>query len=60
MPATIEIEFLSPDMAAQATWIRNVSRTGPRTVALRGDDPMGLFQGFISIVYLTRSLVETP
>jgi D-amino peptidase len=59
MPATIEIEFLSPDMAAQATWIRDVTHTGSRTVALRGDDPMGLFQAFISIVYLTRSLVET-
>lgn len=59
MPATVEIEFLSPDMAAQATWIRDVVQTGARTVALTGADPLGLFQAFISIVYLTRSLVET-
>jgi D-amino peptidase len=59
LPATIDIEFLSPDMAGQATWIRDVVQTGPRTVALHGDDPMSLFRAFMSIVYLTRSLVET-
>ena len=59
LPATIEVRFTSPDMAEQATWIRGVSRIDPVTVALTGDEPLELFQGFITLVYLTRSLVET-
>jgi len=58
MPATIEVRFTSPDMAEQATWIRNVSRLDPVTVALTDDDPLRLYQGFVTLVYLTRSLVE--
>jgi D-amino peptidase len=58
MPATIEVTFLSPDMAEQATWIRDVTRTDSRTVTLRDDDPLRLFQAFITLVFLTRSLVE--
>jgi len=59
MPATIEIEFSSPDMAEQATWIRGVTRLDARTVALCDDEPLRLYQAFITLVYLTRSLVET-
>lgn len=51
---------LSPTwMAAQATWIRHVVLTSARTAALTGNDPHGLFQTLTSILYLTRSLVET-
>jgi D-amino peptidase len=59
MPATIEIRFVSPDMAEQAAWVRGVSRLDSVTVALAGDDPLRLYQSFIMLVYLTRSLVET-
>ncbi len=57
-PATIEIDFLSPDMAEQARWVRGVERVGTRTVAFTDDEPLRLFQTFITLVYLTRSLVE--
>jgi D-amino peptidase len=59
LPALVEVDFTSPDMAEQATWIRGVERTGDRAVALRDDQPLRLFQSFITLVYLTRSLVET-
>ena len=59
MPATIEVEFVSPDMAEQATWVRDVTRLDSRTVALAGEDPLRLYQAFITLVFLTRSLVET-
>ena len=59
MPATIEVRFTSPDLAEQSTWIRNVRRLDPVTIALTDDDPLRLYQGFITLVYLTRSLVET-
>lgn len=59
LPALLEVDFASPDMAEQATWIRGVDRTGARSVALRDDQPLRLFQLFITLVYLTRSLVES-
>jgi D-amino peptidase len=59
LPATLEIDLLSPDMAEQATWIRGVTRRSSRTVALSAAEPLELFQAFITLVYLTRSLVET-
>lgn len=59
LPARVEIDFLSPDMAEQSTWVRGVERVADRTVAVTDDDPLRLFQTFVTLVYLTRSLVET-
>jgi D-amino peptidase len=59
LPATVEVDFLSPDMAEQSTWVRGVSRVDSRTVSLTDDDPLRLFRTFITLVYLTRSLVES-
>lgn len=59
VPATIEVELLSPDMAEQATWIRGVTRLDGRTVAFTDDDPLALYRTFMTLVFLTRSLVET-
>ena len=58
LPATIEVRFTSPDMAEQATWVRGVSRLDTVTVSLSDDEPLRLFQAFITLVYLTRSLVD--
>lgn len=59
MPGTIEIELVSPDMAEQATWIRGVHRLDNRTVSFTDDDPLALYRTFVTLVSLTRSLVET-
>jgi D-amino peptidase len=58
LPATIEVEFVSPDMAEQATWIRGVTRVDTRRAAFSDTDPLRLYQTFMTLVYLTRSLVE--
>jgi D-amino peptidase len=58
LPATMEVDFVSPDMAEQATWIRGVARLAERTVSITDDEPLRLFGTFITLVYLTRSLVE--
>ncbi len=58
MPATIEVRFTSPDMAEQASWVRGVRRLDEVTVALTDDEPLRLYRAFITLVYLTRSLVE--
>ena len=49
---------MSPDLAEQAAWIAGVSRVGPRTVAFSDQDPLRLFRTFMTLVFLTRSLVE--
>ncbi len=59
LPATLDIQLVSPDMAEQATWIRGVDRTGDLTVTVTGTQPLALFDTFMTLVYLTRSLVET-
>jgi D-amino peptidase len=59
LPATVDVDLASPDMAEQATWLRGVRRTGGRSVRFTDDEPLRLFQAFVTLVYLTRSLVET-
>lgn len=59
LPATVEVDFTSPDMAEQATWIRGVERLGPVSVTVTDGEPLRLFRTFVTLVYLTRSLVET-
>jgi D-amino peptidase len=60
LPATLEVELLSPDMAEQATWLSGVERVDGRTVRFADDDPLRLYGAFMTLVFLTRSLVESP
>jgi D-amino peptidase len=57
---TIEVTFLTADMAEMAAWLRGVELVAfrGRTVRFGGDDPLRLFQTFVTMVYLTRSIVE--
>jgi D-amino peptidase len=56
----IELTFLTADMAEMAAWLRGVELVDgqPRTVAFAGSDTLDLFRTFVTIVMLTRSLVE--
>jgi D-amino peptidase len=58
LPATLEVRFLNGDMAEMATWIRGVERLDNRTVAMTDDDPIRLYRTFVTVVALTRSIVE--
>jgi D-amino peptidase len=59
LPATLEVQLMSPDMAEQATWLRGVERVTSTGVRLEDDDPLRLYRTFMTLVFLTRSLVET-
>src|SRR5215510_8256944 len=59
LPATFEVTLLSPDMAEQATWLRGVERLTSTIVSFSDDDPLRLYRTFMTLVFLTRSLVET-
>ncbi len=58
LPATLEITFLTSDMAEMATWIRGVHREATRVVSVTDDDPLRLFRSFVTMIALTRSIVE--
>lgn len=60
-PATrVEVTFLTADMAGMAAWLRGVEVTAPgsRTVAFGGGDPLDSFRTFVTMVMLTRAIVE--
>jgi len=58
LPATLEVDLRSPDMAEQATWLRGTDRVGSTRVRFADDDPLALYRAFMTLVFLTRSLVE--
>jgi D-amino peptidase len=58
LPATLELTFLTADMAEMACWVRGVQRTGARVVSATDDDPLRLYRTFVTIIALTRSIVE--
>lgn len=58
LPATLEATFLTADMAEMSTWIRGVERTAARTVQASDEDPLRLYRTFVTIITLTRSIVE--
>jgi D-amino peptidase len=58
LPATLEITFLTADMAEAATAIRGVERAAARTIVTTGEDPLELYRTFVTIVALTRGLGE--
>jgi D-amino peptidase len=54
LPATLEVDMQTADMAEVASWVRGAERTGVRTVTINGDDPMVMFRSFVAVVYITR------
>ena len=58
LPVTLEITFLTADMAEMATWVRGVERADPRRVTVTDDDPLRVYRTFVTIIALTRSIVE--
>jgi D-amino peptidase len=59
-PIRLEVTFLTADMAEMAGWLRGVERAGDdtRTASYTSDDPLDVFRTFVTIVMLTRALVE--
>jgi D-amino peptidase len=54
LPATLDVHLQTADMAQVAAWVRGVTRTGLRTIRIEGDDPLGMFQAFVAVTYITR------
>jgi len=57
-PVSLEITFLVADMADMVQWVRGVERIAPRTVALTSENLLDLYRMFVTVVTLTRALVD--
>jgi D-amino peptidase len=57
-PIELALTFLTADMAQMACWVQGVERRDARTVVLTGSEPLTLYERFVTIVTLTRALVE--
>lgn len=59
LPAALEVDWLTADMAELAAAVGGVERRAARTIVIAGDDPLTIFRSFVATVAITRSLVET-
>ncbi len=57
-PVSLDITFLVTDMAEMALWVRGVERVAPRTVRIVGENTLDLYRSFVTVVTLTRALVD--
>jgi D-amino peptidase len=54
---TLETDWLTTDMAAQAAMVRGVTRGGERSTAIDiGDDPLAAYRAFVATIAITRTL----
>ena len=58
LPATLTIAFHNGDFAEMATWIRGVERQSAKVVTITDTDPIQLYRTFVTVIALTRSIVE--
>lgn len=57
-PVSLEVTLLVADMAEMALWVRGVERVGPRTIVISSENLLDLYRMFVTVVTLTRSLVD--
>jgi D-amino peptidase len=57
-PLTMEITFRTSDYCELAGRIAGVERIGALAARISGDDPLDIYQTFITVVLLCRGLVE--
>jgi D-amino peptidase len=59
-PTELEVTFLTADMAEMAAWLHGVELVAghSRTVRYTSDQPLDIYRTFVTMVMLTRALVE--
>jgi D-amino peptidase len=54
LPARLDLETQTADMAQVASWVRGVERTGTRCLRIEGEDPLAIYRSFVAVTYITR------
>ena len=55
VPAALQVDLRTADLATLATMVRGVEPTGPRTIVIEGD-PIEVYRRFCAVLSLTRHL----
>jgi D-amino peptidase len=53
-PSRLEVEFHTADMAEVASWVKEVERSGNRTVEITGMSGLTMYRAFVAMTYITR------
>jgi len=54
LPARLDVEFQTADMAQVASWVKGAERSGTRAVRIAGNDPLEVYRSFVGLTYITR------
>jgi D-amino peptidase len=54
LPARLDVDMQTADMADVACWVKGVERHGTRSVRIEGDDPLQVYRSFVGLTYITR------
>ena len=54
LPARLDIDMQTADMASVASWVKGAERSGTRSVRIAGDDPLEVYRSFVAVTYITR------
>ena len=56
--APLEVSVRTTDIAEAASWVRGVSRAGPRELRFEGDTPLDVYRSFCAAILLTAAVAE--
>jgi D-amino peptidase len=54
LPARLDVEFQTADMAEVASWVKGAERSGTRSVRICDEDPVAVYRSFVAVTYITR------
>ena len=54
LPARLDIELQTADLAQVAAWVKGVERSGTRSVRIVGEDPLEVYRSFVGLTYITQ------
>jgi D-amino peptidase len=58
-PGVLELFVRTVDIAETASWVRGVTRTGPRELRIQGDNPLETYRSFVGALLISRSAADT-
>jgi D-amino peptidase len=58
-PGVLEVSVRTVDIAETASWVRGVTRTGPRALRIQGENPLATYRSFVGALLISRNAAET-
>jgi D-amino peptidase len=58
-PGVLEVSVRTVDIAETASWVRGVTRAGPRELRIQGENPLATYRSFVGALLISRTAAET-